>query len=65
MVNFNSYLTRSIVHLDEGHVYGHLLPEALKFCRVLANHGSTLTYNLIHRYELHKRLGNHLVAAMK
>ncbi|CAF0756663.1 unnamed protein product [Adineta ricciae] len=49
---------------DEGHVYGHLLPEALKFCRVLANHGSTLTYNLIHRYELHKRLGNHLVAAM-
>ena len=50
---------------EEGHVYGYLLPEALKFCRVLASHGSTLTFNLIDRYGLNKRLRNHLVAAVK
>ncbi|CAF3655986.1 unnamed protein product [Adineta steineri] len=52
------------VPTEEGHVYEHLLPEALKFCRVLASHGSTLAFNLIDRYELNKRLRNHLVTAV-
>ncbi|UJR33978.1 hypothetical protein I4U23_021394 [Adineta vaga] len=47
---------------NEDQLYEHLLPEALKFCRVLANHGSTLSFNLIHRYQLNTRLRNHLVS---
>lgn len=46
-------------------MYGYLLPEALKFIRVLANHGSSLAFNLIDRYGLEKRLTNHLVVAMQ
>ncbi len=46
-------------------MYEHLLPEALKFLRVLANHGSSLAFNLINRYGLNKHLRNHLVAAVK
>jgi hypothetical protein len=58
-------IIREFFHIEEEHVYGHLLPEALKFCRILASHGSSLSYNLIDRYELNKRLTNHLVSAVK
>ncbi|CAF1214756.1 unnamed protein product [Rotaria magnacalcarata] len=58
------FIPEIIIPKEEGHIYEHLLPEALKFCRILASHGSTLAYNLINRYELHQRLTNHLVAAV-
>jgi hypothetical protein len=51
--------------IDDEHLYGQLFPEALKLCRVLASHGSSLASNLIHRYELYHRLRNHLLAAVK
>ncbi|CAF3346867.1 unnamed protein product [Rotaria sp. Silwood1] len=58
------FIPEIMVPNEEGHVYEHLLPEALKFCRILANHGSTLAFNLINRYGLNERLRNHLVAAV-
>lgn len=51
--------------LDDGILYGQLLPEALKLCRILASHGTNLAASLIERYELQNRLRNHLVAAVK
>jgi len=68
MVNLNRRFPLCFYFLfliEEEHVYGYLLPEAIKFCRVLASHGSTLAFNLIDRYGLNKRLRNHLVAAVK
>ena len=53
------------VCVDEEQIYGQLLPEALKLCRVLASHGSSLAFNLIQRYGLDRRLRNHLVAVVK
>ncbi len=65
MVNLNRNSLFLTFHIEEGHVYEHLHPEALKFLRVLANHGSSLSFNLINRYGLNQRLRNHLVTAVK
>lgn len=59
------FLVFSYSCIEVGRVYGHLIPEAMKFCRVLASQGSTLAFNLINRYGLDQRLRNHLVAAVK
>ncbi|CAF2858976.1 unnamed protein product [Rotaria sp. Silwood2] len=58
------FIPEIITPNEEGHVYEHSLQEALKFCRILASHGSTLAFNLINRYGLNERLRNHLVAAV-
>jgi len=58
------FIPESAVPSDDGILYGQLLPEALKLCRVLASHGTNLAASLIERYEFQNRLRNHLVAAV-
>ena len=68
MVNIQfllEFMKFHLFHIDEGRLYGCLLPDALKFLGILASSGPTLAYNLIHRYGLNQRLQNHLVVIVK